>query len=278
MSDWPSLLRYREPIEAWFTRIAQRMLNDVRLIVAGQAHRFVEIEFYYWSKTHPDPFAHRDPIQYQIGHWYFHRTHGVHRGGSFKGLDLTFGDGDSSGGVLIRGLEKPDYTLVDGPSLCVDYLLRATGMATLAAFDRAANERLAWEKGNPLFLARIKDPVRRPWLRSPRVGLSLKRVRSSSRSTRFLMLPYRYLSEPRRTKKGKIPLVLALHAQRGGSETIRGMTNCPRHTVERYVADFERGRKEADFAPYFGIDLGPVELCKLYGVWFAHWDFFGETR
>jgi hypothetical protein len=106
----------------------------------------------------------------------------------------------------------------------------------------------------------------------------LKKIATRTEGTRFVMRPYRYLTEPRRTKKGKLHLVLALHAQGSSAPDIQRLTNCPRRAVERYVADFERGRKEADFAPFFGIDLGPAELGRLYGVWFAHWGFSGEKR
>ncbi|HZV06343.1 MAG TPA: hypothetical protein VE999_14785 [Gemmataceae bacterium] len=278
MSDWPSLLRKREPLDDWFTRMAKQLLNGSRLVVGGQPHRLVEIEFYYWSKEHPDPFTHRDPIQFDIGYWYFHRTRGVYRGGSFKGLDLTFGHGDASGGIIIRGLETAEGKLIDGPSLCVDYLLDATGAATVAELDRAINKRLAWEDKNPLRLETIDERENRPLFRSPRVGLMLKKVAARTEASRFIMRPYRYLTEPRRTKKGKLHLVLALHAQGKSALDIQRLINCPPRTIERYIADFERGRKEADFDPYSGIDLGPAELCKLYGVWFAHWGFLGETR
>ncbi len=278
MSAWPSLLRKSKVLDDGFSHIAERLLNGSRLVVGRQPHRLVEIEFYYWSKAHPDPFTHRDPIQFHIGHWYFHRTHGVYRGGSFKGVDLTFGGDAASGGILIRGVETPSGALIDGPSLCVDYLLDATGAATVAELDRVSNKRLAWEDGNPLFLEQTEIREKRPLIRSPRVGLALKRLAARTDLTRFVMRPYRYLSEPPRTKKGKLHMVLALHAQGAGIEDIQRLTNCPRRIVERYVADFESGRKEADFSPYFGIDLGPVELCKLYGVWFAHWEFSGKMR
>ena len=277
MSDWPSLLRQpaklraSDKLEGWFTRIAEQLLYGSRLMVGGQPYRLVEVEFYYWSKAHPDPFTHRDPIQFHIGHWYFHRTHGVYRGGSFKGLDLTFGDSDTSGGILIRGLETPNGALIDGPSLCVDHLLDATGAATVAELDQAINKRLAWEEENPLFLKHQETHDAQSWIRSPRVGLALRRVTSRTDSTRFLMRPYRYLSEPRRTKKGKPHMVLALHAQGKSTEDITQLTNCPQRIVERYIAEFEAGRKDADFSPYFGVYLTPAQLCRLYGVWSAHW-------
>ena len=276
MPDWLTLLRKpQEPpapgdLDDWFARIAERLLNGSRLIVGRQPQRLAEIEFYYWSDTHPDPFTHRDPIQFHIGRWYFHRTHGTYRSGSFKGLDLTFGEGQTSGGVLIRGMETADGTLIDGPSLCVDHLLDATGADTVAALDRAVGNRLAWEEGNPLRLEATDTLDRGPLVRSPRVGLLLKRVTSRADSTRYVMRSYRYLSDPRRTKKGKIPIVLALHARGESPEEIQRQTNCPRRTVERYIADFEVGLKEADFSPYFGKDLGPSDWCKLYGVWSAH--------
>jgi hypothetical protein len=273
MAYWVSLFRRPEDpgdLDAWFTRIADRLLNGSRLVAGQQAYRLVEIEFYYWSDAHPDPFTHRDPIQYQIGQWYFHRSRGVYRSGSFKGVDLTFGDPTSSGGILFRGLETPDGTLIDGPSLCVDHLLDATGAEDVPTLDRTIASRLAWDEKNPLLLRRTEKSEDRPIYRSARVGLFLKRIGSRAESTRFVMRPYRYLTEPRRTKKGKLHIVLALHARGESIDDIRRLTNCPRHTIERYVADFEAGRKEADFTPYFGLDLGPRQLCRLYGVWWAH--------
>jgi len=283
MFDWSSLFRKREPLDVWFMHIAERLLNGARLVVGQQSYRLVEIEFYYWSQAHPDPFTHRNPIQFHIGHWYFHRTHGAYRGGSFKGLDLTFGQGDASGGILIRGLETPDGTRIDGPSLCVDHLLEATGTATVAALDQAIDKHLAWEDGNPLFLEAVQTLAKRPLYRSPRVGLRIPGKAGAAslsplhlQATSFIMRPYRYLTAPQRTKKGKLLLVLSLHAQGIDAHEIQRLTNCLPRTVARYIAAFERGRKEADFKPFIGVALGPVELCRLYGVCFAHWGFFGN--
>src|SRR5947209_1578323 len=111
MSDWQALLlesddlKNSERLLEWFDHIAQRLLNGTILMVGGERHRFTEIEFYYHGGKHLDVFTHRDPIQKECGRWYFHRTRGTYRGGSFKGLDLTFGGPDAFGGVLIRGIE-----------------------------------------------------------------------------------------------------------------------------------------------------------------------------
>jgi hypothetical protein len=272
MSNWPTLLRCPDsPSESndlseWFTAIAARLLDGCRLMVAGQPHRFVEVEFYYCGEGHPDKFTHRDPLQRESGRWYFHRTRGVYRGGSFKGFDLTFGDGTAFGGVLIRGLEASDGSLIDGPSLCVDHLLRTTGHATIAPLDQAIGGRAAWEEGNPLCLEEAAPSGRRLY-RSGRVGLSLKKAKPPSDLPRYILRPYRYLTEPRRTAKGKPYLVLALYAQGVAPDDIPGLTGCPVKAVQRYIEDFETGRREPDLGGYFGKDLGPKDLCRLHGVW-----------
>jgi hypothetical protein len=276
MPDWPTLLQRPTSLSAdsaweeWFERITAQLLNGCRVLVAGRPYRFVEVEVYYHGEPHADPFTHRDPLQLECGRWYFHRTRGTYRSGSFKGLDLTFGSGEAFGGVLIRGIEAPDGTLIDGPSLCVDHLLAATGMKSVAALDTAIAGRVAWDVGNPLRLESTAAQEDRPILRSARVGLSLKKAGMSTSMPRFILRRYRYLTEPRRTAKGKPLLVLALHAQGLDAEAIHQWTGCPRQSIQRYVADFEAGRQVKDFAPYLGIDLTPRDLCRLHGTWHAH--------
>src|SRR5690242_14156776 len=133
MSFWPEVFQRpavhpgTDVVDAWFRKIATALLTSARLVVGGEPHRLVEIECYYHGPDHPDPFAHRDPVQLHLGRWYFHRTGGVYRSGSFKGLDVAFGDGHSHAGLLIRGVETAAGTLIDGPSLTVDHVLRKSG-------------------------------------------------------------------------------------------------------------------------------------------------------
>lgn len=277
MSSWsslfqrPTLFEGEESAANWFGHIGERLLNESHLLVGNQPHRLTEVEVYYYGQAHKDPFAHRDPIQLHCGRWYFHRSHGAYRSGSFKGLDLSFGDGDNYGGVLIRGLEKPDGALIDGPSLCVDYLLEATGSDSVSQLDRAIGTRVAWEKGNILFLDQTEETAPSPIWRSGRVGLSLKRSRGNKEMQRYLLKPYRYLIEPQRIAKGKLFLVLALHAQGRCADEVRTITGCGRTTVERYLAEFRTGQEQPDFAPFLGKDLTPADLCRLHGVWYAHY-------
>jgi hypothetical protein len=66
-------------------------------------------------------------------------------------------------------------------------------------------------------------------------------------------------------------MVLALHAEGLSPEEINQVTGCPKATVNRYIADFEEGCCDTDFAPFYGIDLGPKDLCRLHGTWHACW-------
>jgi hypothetical protein len=273
MSDWLALLQKPSDLddgpraEEWFGRLAGGLLNHARVLIGGEPHRFTEIEMYYHGDPHLDPFTHRDPIQLECGRWYFHRSRGQYRSGSFKGVDLTFGDGSAFAGVLIRGIETADGTLIDGPSLTVDYLLTKTGTGDVAALDRAIAGRQAWDAANPLLLEAASRPTQHEVFRSARVGLSLKRAGGHSPMPRYVLRAYRYLTEPRRISKGKPLLVLALYASGADAAAIQQRTGCPAKTVQRYLADFEAGRREKDFTPYFKIDLSPADLCRLHGTW-----------
>lgn len=253
-------------VHAAFAAIADRLLNRCRLLVLGQPHRLAEVEFYYHAAEHPDTFAHRDPLQETRGRWYFHKTRGTYRGGSFKGVDLTFGAPAAHGGILIRSLEKPDGDLVDGPSLLVDHLLATTKCAAVAVLDGRIAGRSAWDEKNPLHLEEASPGDPKPVLATARVGLTLKKAGTAAEPRRFVVRRYRFVSEPRRLSKGKLHIVLALHQDGKSVEEIVALSGCPRKTVERYVADFRQGEKDASFDPFIGAELGPADLCKLHGV------------
>jgi hypothetical protein len=276
LPPWPKLLARPADFadgpaaDEWFARIAERLLTGCRLVAGGKPHRLVEVEVYYHGPGHQDVFAHRDPVQLHPGRWYFHRTRGQYRGGSFKGLDLSFGgkaDGKLAyGGVLFRGLVDDSGMQIDGPSLLVDYLLSKTGHTSVAQLDAEIGPRVAWDPTNPVRLEDLPGPEDRDVLRTARVGLSLRRSRPGSPAVRFLVRPYRFLTEPRRTAKGKTHMVLAL-LQRGETpERIRELTNAPPASIRRYAAEFEAGERETNADGYFGRELSTADLCRLHGL------------
>lgn len=254
------------PAALTFDGHADHLLNHCRLIVGGRPHRLIEVEAYYHSAAHPDPFAHRHPIQLNFGRWYFHRSGESYRGGSFKGLDVTIGGPSAFGGMLLRGLETPDGIIIDGPSLLVDHLLATTEMKTVAELDAAIGERLVTDADSPLSLVLHADEQRPVW-KSLRVGLSLKRqtFRQDDPAIRFLLRRDRYLTEPRRTKKGKPHLVLPLLVEGRSIEEIRVITGCLPSAIRRYQREMDTGRTETNTKRYYGTAVGTRELCRLFG-------------
>jgi hypothetical protein len=254
----------------WFASLAARLLNGTDLLVVGEPYRLAELEAYYFSEGHPDPFTHRDPIQLQNGRWYFHRTAGEYRCGSFKGVDLALGDGKALFGMLVRTIVAPDGTVIDGPSLTVDHILARTGSADVPTLDATIAGRPAWDTSSPLAIRESAAPREQVVYQTSRVGITLRRSRKGRTDTpRYVARPYRFLTEPRGIGKGKPQLVCALHQQGLDTAAIVTLTGTPKKTVERYAADYEVGKSEATFDPYFGIDLGPAGVCKLIGAWAA---------
>ena len=226
-------------VDSWFHDIATRLLGSCRLRAADSSSRLVEIELYYDSKEHPDPFAHRHPEQASPERWYFHRIGESYRGGSFKGLDLTFGNGGAHGGILIRSLETSEGRVVVGPSLCVDHLLATTGSPSVAALARMIGGRHATDPESPLQLIDESNgngqrDVR--LFRSARVGLSLKRHNDAIAADR-LVRPYRFLTEPRRVTKGRPELIGALLSAGHSPEDVHRLTGSPMKTIRALKPD-----------------------------------------
>lgn len=270
MTPWTDLFRRPARLSAqtaqdWFARIAEHLLNCSRWMIGGVPHRFTEIEFYYRGRGHEDPFAHADPVQVHLGRWYFHRTGGVYRGGSFKGVDLTFGDGEAHAGILIRGIESETGEVVDGPSLVVDRVLELCGRRTVAELDKFIGARSAWDTTNPLHVIPAES-LAKDILACARVGLSLRRARAGSKMPAYLTRPYRFLTNPRRTAKGKVQMVIGLHRMGHPPDEIRNATGCPARSIAAYLGEYESGRREGMFEASFGIELGPKDLCRLHGI------------
>lgn len=159
-----------QSVAEWLADIAAAMLTKTAVVAGGHTFRVVECETYYHAADHPDPYVHSHDVQKNLGRWYVHRVGRGYRGGNYKGIDVTFGDGDSRGGLLIRAMDGP--TKVRGPSKCVDALLAATGIASPAALDAAFAHRHVWDSNMPVRLIDADFPAE--IVASPRVGLSTK--------------------------------------------------------------------------------------------------------
>jgi hypothetical protein len=267
-----------EHFALWFAELAHRLLNETDFVAAGKRYRFAELEMYYSGWGHSDLFAHRDPVQLEDGRWYFHRTRGEYRGGSFKGLDLALGDGASYFGILIRTIIGEDGTVLDGPCVTVDHLLAQTKTASVAALDGVINARAIWDTTSPLHIVEAANPRTATVYQSSRVGLSLKKAKGKPDAPRFVARPYRFLTEPSGISKGKPHLVLSLHRLGHTPEAIRDIIDMPKKTIDRYIADFTAGQSAENFEDYIGKDLSTADLCKMLGTWHAKHGTAKETK
>ncbi|CDO77230.1 hypothetical protein BN946_scf184747.g43, partial [Trametes cinnabarina] len=160
-----------DAISARFEQIASELLHNYYIEIArdGRAGQLeiLELEFYlYMTGTHEDPFTHASPEQAQSGKPPRRNNDPTaaaaspsgFRGGTRKGLDLTFGkplgvraskyfpqpqggtpEGLSSektsvlrGGILLRSIRRvSDGKVISGPSLLVDEILRASGASEI---------------------------------------------------------------------------------------------------------------------------------------------------
>jgi hypothetical protein len=198
-------LRSCTHIQEQFEKVAHILLNEFILVISGKQYRLFEIEFYYHSPIHPDPFVHRHSQQLTRGRWYFHKKGFISLSGICRGVDLSFGDKTTKtyGGILIRGIVNPenqkDY--VYGPAKCVNYFRK-----NLNIILEETDNRIATEKKCPqLFLREAKLP-KESVMSGPRVGLTVRTGENLSHMFRYKH--YRYLTFPRLPHRGKEVLII----------------------------------------------------------------------
>ncbi len=79
----------QETILASFDKIADKFSRDIQLKVNDFYYRAVDIEFYTYSETIPDPHTYKHNLQMDSYKLYLHGS----------GIDITFGDGKNHGGI-----------------------------------------------------------------------------------------------------------------------------------------------------------------------------------
>ncbi|WP_372366295.1 hypothetical protein [Candidatus Uabimicrobium sp. HlEnr_7] len=261
-------------ISNWFEKIAQCLLNKVSLVINGENYRFIEVEFYYQNDSdHNDPCVHGDPLQKTCHLWYFHRSGGTYRSGTFKGLDITFAEKDVFGGIIIRGIENENGEVIDGPCLCVNHMLAKTNKSHVRELDNLVTPYDIWNAKSPLFIREHESLPQRNIIDCPRVGLTLRYRNKAQQMSNYIMKNYRYLSAPRKTKKGKVYSALSLHTKGKTSEEIQAITASTKKAIGNYIGFFQEGQKCNDFSTYIGKKLDAQSIARLYGTW---WNVYGD--
>ena len=212
---------------------------------------------------------------------YFHRAPGKgttkYRGGTRKGLDLTFGDADAYGGILLRSMKRLDSSeVISGPSLLVDKIVALSGAAHLVDLveKKWAGDTLAFTPSG-IFLRRRDDTActhHRYLCRTPRVGLDL----STASRAEYVAKAYRYIASfdsPLKSKaqtfagavhhccylptrpEGNTPtlaeVTMASHDP-GLTQRLIKLTALSSTVVARYLNDYRSGFDEGSITPFVG--------------------------
>lgn len=188
-----SNFKNRYDVYLHFCNLSLTLIRDLLLIVRNKnknklkMYQFVEFEFYCLDyNSHKDVFAHCDDLQLKTcSSWYFHRSgnnsaHGwkfmndkendqenanwtnprpraAFRSGTFKGLDITFGEENKHfGGILIRSIrelkENPIAStssmlspgdIIEGPCNTVNKILKDSGFEKIDHLTTANNFNLS---------------------------------------------------------------------------------------------------------------------------------------
>lgn len=249
-----------------FRDIADRLLGSIQIIVGTTPFRLREIEFYASNDDHRDPFAHRHPDQTPCATWYFHRRGRGFLGGTYKGLDVTFGGPNTFGGILLRTIESDSGEFISGPSKVVDAILDAANISSVPALARVSLDASVWETNRPLHLVSQESPAPISVLTTPRVGLSLKRVHAHPSMTDYFDRPYRFLTAPKRIPKGRLQTAIALHQRGLDVSTIQQETGTRTGSLQRWTSAYENGRRGGDVERFWGQAPSGDALAHLYGA------------
>ena len=112
-----------------FEKIADLLMSEYAIHYKNSIYLFDEIEFYFCSKNHIDPYSHsineknltqckdkKNNLQNKMLYWYFHGS----------GIDITFGDENKKiyGGILIRKIfDVQTKKIIGGPLKLREHIL-----------------------------------------------------------------------------------------------------------------------------------------------------------
>ena len=173
-------------IEKAFEEVAIELIQN-SILVAGNFKYFIrEIEFYFWSLHHPDPYVHKKNRQLEFGEWYFHSS-------GRKGLDLTFGNKENKnyGGILLRGIENIEKNEkakpLNGPSKIVNLLSENIGKDEVVRLSKIIGKSVFFNE-SILRVEHFEKSQNIP-LPTMRHGLTLK----PNGGIKFAVKEYRYI-------------------------------------------------------------------------------------
>jgi hypothetical protein len=240
-------LSHTDAIASCFDRVADQLLRKCLMTFDDRIYLLSEIEFYYHSDIHPDPYVHRHPNQLKTGLWYFHNV----------GQDLTFGSHGSYGGILIRGITSTESShFADGP---------------VKTFDELFNRELAIEDRHAFQVRLSEEPIIREEQKIyslPRVGLY---PQGREHDEEYFFKRYRYLSRPWLTRAERHVIWLYqkyIDRKEEWTEKLQVDQSMIRDYERAFMEGQTINRAEAENILSGKFNMNVLNKCRLLG-WYA---------
>lgn len=253
-----------------FDKITQTLFNDYNLVINGTPYEINEIEFYLYNKNfHPDVYTHKHKDQNQPCHFYFHKLgqSNVYKGGTYKGLDITFGikiqDQNNNpnfsmtyGGILIRSISTKSNNKLEhviGPCKVVDEILKKYNVETIDELinlhknidkniyneetkllktichdNNNINNLLCFKKKfNPNNINTNCDIT----VKGPRVGLGFS-------NPNYVIKNYRYLNNIKINDKYRGTIIINMFKDGITTDNIERITGVKKNQINKYIESY----------------------------------------
>lgn len=185
-----------------FVDISDILLNKSVLLVKNTSFRLCEIEFYYKNSSHNDQYVHGIEDQKTFEGFYFHRyKNGTYKAGTYKGLDMTFGNMNTYFGILIRSMiDMNTNTFIEGPCRCVNKILELfnePNVKSMMENNKFTNQLGLYDETSGICLKEKNDLEKQEIYGGMRVGLSDKYPEYLNRNYRHAI----YVKKIKKQKK-----------------------------------------------------------------------------
>ena len=255
-------LSQKNQIASRFDRVANNLLKKCILTFDDRSYLLSEVEFYYYSDVHPDPYVHRHSNQLKTGLWYFHNV----------GQDLTFGSEGSYGGILIRGIASLKKHTVDNLFDGRDSIDEAEFTdGPVKTFDELFNKELSLDAVHS-FHIKLYDKSIIPEAQNiysfPRVGLY---PQGREHDEEYFFKRYRYLSYPWMTKAERHVIYLFLKYTDKDDELLEKL-QVDKSMIRDYERAYLEGQKmdsgNAEDILSGKLKMNVLNKCRLFG-WYS---------
>ena len=191
--------------EQWFESVCNILFYRTVFHIKDQRYKITEAELYLKTddkNDHPDVFVHGSEEQKKSGLFYFHK-HKLgksYKEGRRQGVDITFGNENRFGGILLRGMQnlddKSDY--IDGPAMLSQKIMDIFKDKGSKVSDVVPDLDIDIFNAKDLWLKETSGQEQDIY-KAPRVGLALSKDVESRLA--YVAKLYRYLAAPLKTKK-----------------------------------------------------------------------------